>query len=101
MYENLPRLAGIEEQCQYDAACQLLNFFSLSEQVDQILLIFQRLHELLLRNASIWILLKLLEKTLKRYGIIKVHTQNPERREIYLYLDEKGTNMLIRKEHIY
>ena len=76
--------------------------FSLgSEQVDQILFVFQSLHELLLRNASIWILLKLLEKTLKRYGIIIVHTQNPERREIYLYLDEKGTDMLIRKEHIY
>ena len=71
MYENLPRLAGIEEQCQYDAACQLLNFFSLSEQVDQILLIFQRLHELLLRNASIWILLKLLEKTLKDMALSK------------------------------
>ena len=40
-------------------------------------------------------------KNSERYGIIKVHTQNPERRDIYLNLDEKGTNMLIRKEHIY
>ena len=45
--------------------------FSLGEQVDQILLIFQSLHELLLRNASIWILLKLVEKTLKIWGMIK------------------------------
>ena len=64
------------------SVCQVLNFShwvsfslggksSLGEQVDQVLLIFQRLHELLLRNASIWILLKLVEKALKIWGMIK------------------------------
>ena len=85
------------------SVCQVLNFShwvsfslggksSLGEQVDQVLLIFQRLHELLLRNASIWILLKLVEKTLKIWAIVKESIKKGNR---YIMFDKDYTSALV------